>query len=464
VENNFAKYIIDINTHRKSKIALSGQNSSLTYGELEEHVCGFSQTLLDIGVEPEDKVMIHMDDCPEWVVAYLSIIKIGAVPVSVSSFFNKESVNNFYKYSNSKFIVTEVPKEFSRFNYEFYDWHSDEMCYWMLTSGSSGNCLGVVHRHDTMLTMVNLFSNHGFNIDENSNLLPSVKLSFGYGLNMSFIGLCNGASIFYMSDIPSPSKIFKSFVKNNITHLITVPAIVRSIIKHKDKCEKFTPKIVAVTGESIPLSLKEDFQNTFNSILLDVYGTSECGAPITIQTMDNHEGHHSGKPPHGVVCSIRDQNNNEVPDGEIGELWVKHPCAGIGYWKDWKRTKDIFVGEWTRTGDTMLKLPDGNYKYISRNNDIIKINSMYVSPTEIESVILTINGIEDAAVVSKENNYGIHEIHAFVITNKNLDLRSLLSEKLDKNKIPKYFHIVEDFPRSINMKKKRFELRNKLIL
>lgn len=462
--NNFAKYIININSNRRNKLALVGNNKSLTYGELEKNIYGYSQILKNLGIQPEDKVIINMDDCPEWVVAYLSIIMIGAVPVPVSPFFSKEQVNNLYEYSNSKLIITEIPEKFLQFNYDFYDWGSDEICYWILTSGTSGKSLGVIHRHNNLKKIVDLFSNYGFYFNEKSRILPSVKLNFGFGMNTTIVGLANGSTIYFMTGLPSPSKIFELFKKNDITHFLTVPAIIRSMIKHQKKCEKFTPEIVVVTGESTPDLLSKEFKNRFNTILLDSYGSSECGITITTQTIDNYNDATCGKPPKDVVCSIRDDNGNEVFDGIVGEMWVKHPCSGFGYWKDWENTKKMFVGEWTRTGDLMLKLPNGNYKYISRNNDIIKINGMFVSPTEIESIILTIDNVIDVAVISKENIHGLQEIHAFVITDKNINLRDLLKGKIEKNKMPKYFHIVKDLPRSVNLKKKRSVLRENLVV
>lgn len=460
--NNFAKYIIEQNINRKDKLAFSDINGTLTYGELEQRIYGYSHFLKKMGVEPENKVLIHMDDSYDWMVAFLSIIAIGAVPLSANMFLNEKNVKDLFEYTNSKLIIKEIPTKFTEFNYEFYNWHPDEFAYFMFTSGSTANQLGVMHRHDTLKKIVDIFSKQAFVIDENSRILSPPKLSFGYGLVNAIYSLANGATSYFLKGPPSPSKIFDCFKENNITHFFAVPTMLNSLIKHKNKCEVFTPKIVFYAGETLPFSVYQKFKENFNTILLESYATSEVSSPICIQTPKDNNGFNSGKPLDGIECSLRDKNGNEVLEGEIGEMWVKHPCAGLGYYKDSKKSQYTFVGEWIRTGDSMMKQSDGNYKYISRNNDIIKVNGMFVSPTDIESVILTVDGVEDAAVVGKENEDGFYEIHAFVITNKNIDLRTELSNKLDKNKMPKYFHIVEDFPRSINLKKKRSVLRENL--
>lgn len=462
--NNFAKYIIEQNINRKDKLAFSDVNGTLTYGELEHKIYGYSHLLKEMGVEPENKVLIHMDDSCNWMVAFLSAIAIGAVPLSANMFLNQQSVKNLSKYTNSKITITEIPTKFSKFNYDFYDWHPDEGAYFMFTSGSTANQLGIIHRHDSLFKIVDIFSREGYEIDENSRILTPPKLSFGLGLVKAVYGLANGATVYLLKGPPSPTKIFDCFKENNITHFFAVPTVLNSLIKYKDKCEVFSPKLVFYSGEAMPFSVYEKFKETFGVTPLEIYGSSEVSSPICLQTPKDNNGYNCGKPPRGIECSLRDKNGNEVPDGEIGEMWVKHPCAGLGYYKDSKKSQYTFVGEWIRTGDSMMKQSDGNYKYISRNNDIIKVNGMFVSPTDIESVILTVDGVEDAAVVGKENEDGFYEIHAFVITNKNIDLRTELSNKLDKNKMPKYFHIVEDFPRSINLKKKRSVLRENLVV
>jgi benzoate-CoA ligase len=238
------------------------------------------------------------------------------------------------------------------------------------------------------------------------------------------------------------------------------------MIKHgQNQMLSRSVSVMVSSGEPLPKSTAENFQTQHNIKILDGLGMSECMYNYCTTTLDNIQVGSIGKPMPGIECEVRDDRGVPVPNGQIGEMWVKHPCAAIQYWKDWNKTKTTFVGKWIRTGDNVIKNNDNNYTYVSRLDDLLKINGQYVSPVEIESVILNIKWITECGVVAKQGNNGLVEIHAFVSVSRDTsvaEIRSMLTELLPKHKIPKHIHFIETLPKTVTYKKTRSRLRSML--
>jgi len=478
MSNNFAQFIIDINQSRLDKLALVDETNSLTYQDLANHIRAFSYHLQESGVQPQDRVIICMEDCVEWPVAFLSILAVGGNPVLVSADLPDSTVLQIVDISDAKFCIGKTICGLKLFDKksvllqtqpleQFYQYHPDEMCFWLLSSGTTGEPKCVVHRHQDLKTLLDIIAGPAYCVDEQSRILSTAKLSFTYGFNNSLtFGLGKGATVYLINGVPAPSKVFQLIEKNSVTHFFTVPTIINSMIKHgQHQMLSRSVSVMVSSGEPLPKSTAENFQTQHNIEILDGLGMSECMYNYCTTTLDNIQFGSIGKPMPGIECEVRDERGVLVPNGQIGEMWVKHPCAAIQYWKDWNKTKTTFVGEWIRTGDNVIKNNDNNYTYVSRLDDLLKINGQYVSPVEIESVILNIEWITECGVVAKQGNNGLVEIHAFVSVSRDTsvaEIRSTLVELLPKHKIPKHIHFIETLPKTVTYKKTRSRLRDLL--
>ena len=127
-----------------------------------------------------------------------------------------------------------------------------------------------------------------------------------------------------------------------------------------------------------------------------------------------------------------------------------------------KKTKTTFVGEWVKTNDKVRVKPNGNFEYISRTDDLIKINGQFVSPIEIESVLMALPLVDDCAVVAVKNERGMTKIHAFLVVNATIttdDLKTYLRQILPYYKIPTQFMFIDSLPKTVTNKKIRSLLR-----
>lgn len=480
---NFATQIFHANQHRTNKTAVIDGTRSLTYGELESHSRRVAAHLLSLGLRPQDRAIFCLDDCVEWEIAFLAALLIGVNPVCINHNNSKEQLRSLIDLTDAAAVIIDTipdidsdPVWLTKADIMTaigqdpvipYDYHDDEGCYWLVTSGTTGHPKAIVHRHKNLENYYAL-TKDVFCVSESSNIFATAKLSFGYGLSTSIVtALPAGATVFVMPGVPAPSRVFDAINEYDITHFYTVPTVINSMLKHNKNHAMPSLRYVYSAGESLPPVISKDFQNTFNILARNTIGMSEVASMYCIQDFENYEHGTLGQPFPGVECKLVDENGHEVAEGQEGELYVKSYCKASHYWKDWQYTNYTFVGEWIRSGDKMRKTQLGNYVYVSRTSDQVKINGHFVSASEIESVLFEIPVVYDCAVVFLETEK-FPEIHAFLrlADDAQLDvkeIKTILGTKLPYFKIPEKFHLVQSIPKTLTNKTKRHVLKQDLL-
>jgi 4-hydroxybenzoate-CoA ligase len=175
----------------------------------------------------------------------------------------------------------------------------------------------------------------------------------------------------------------------------------------------------------------------------------------------------TGKPVPGYEVRIVDESGGEVADGEIGELMVRGPTAGEGYWNQRAKSRRTFAGEWVLTGDKYLRDADGYYHYCGRTDDMFKVNGMWVSPFEVEAALVSHEAVMEAAVIGKEDHDGLLKPKAFIVLKRGYAADPQLMEALRGHvkalagpwKYPRWIDVRPDLPRTATGKIQRFKLR-----
>ena len=152
-----------------------------------------------------------------------------------------------------------------------------------------------------------------------------------------------------------------------------------------------------------------------------------------------------------------------MPDNEVGFLEINSEYQPIGYFNNPELSKQVFT-EWLRNGDVCYRDSEGMYHHMGRAGDTIKINGQYINPVEIEEAIKGCPGVEQAVVVSKDNNNGIPHLEAFVVLqpNQTVDaatLKAWMNKQFEHYACPRSFHFISEIPRTENGKIQRFRLR-----
>jgi benzoate-CoA ligase len=472
---NFAQWLFEKNIPNKNKLALVDNNQSLNYQQLEHQAKIVAKKFIDADLLPQQRIILRLEDCVEWPIFFLASLCVGLNPVLVSADLPEQSLLRIIDLCDCQAVVSKNQnyagvKNFHKYQAlqsgdqigNFYNYHPDEPCFWLLSSGTTGEPKCIVHRHANLHNLFELVAEPAYGINSQSRILSTAKLSFTYGFNNGItFSLGHGATTYLINGIPAPSLIFDKIDQHLITHFFTVPTVIDSMLRHgQNKTLNQSVKLMVSSGEPLPDAIREKFEAQHKVVIYNCIGMSEVTQTYCAQTLQNYEAGTVGGPLPGIQCRVQTDNGSIAPIGEIGELFVKSPCAALMYWKDWNKTKTTFLGEWVRTGDKVIQTSQGNFKYVSRADDLIKINGLYVSPIEIETAIMQIPDVLDCAVVVGRDN-PLPEIHAFVVANKvtETQIKNILRNTLDRHKIPKQIHFIDSLPKTVTFKKQRSKLR-----
>lgn len=481
--NNFSKYLSNNFLGYENKTAIVTDSETISYIELNQHSRQFATTLKDLNVVAGDRVIIMLEDCIEWVVAWLAINQLGAVPIHISNRLSTEQLPNILKSSQAKVVICDTnietlskvfadqlclgKSDIMKDNHqhiEYYDFANDEICFWVLTSGTGGAQKIIAHRHASIKLTIDKISK-AYQIDSTSILYSIPKLSFMFGFFDMMAALAQNATEHISNQIPNPVTIRTRVRECTATHLFGVPSILAMIARstNEPSNDLASIRMLLCGGESLPITVATDFKSKFGVDILDGHGMSEVQHMVISQTPDDIMIGTIGRPLEGVEIEIRRPNGTLCEVGEVGELYINDPSIALGYINDWGLTKDTFVGRWLRTNDLVYVRPDGYYVFSARNGDIVKVNGEKVSLVEVENVLLKHNQVDDCVMLKSSDKEGFTKLTAQIVPKKDTDIstaaiRKYLREHLESYKIPKYIEFVSSINKTVTAKKIRVKV------
>jgi 4-hydroxybenzoate-CoA ligase len=308
-------------------------------------------------------------------------------------------------------------------------------------------------------------------IHQDDVVFSAAKLFFAYGLgNAMTFPLSVGASTALLPVRPTAETVFDVMRRHHPTIFYAVPSLYASMLAHADLrpgAGSDRLRVCVSAGEALPAELGQRWREKVGVDILDGIGSTEM-----LQTfLSNRPGDvrygSTGKPVPGYDAKIVDETGCELAANEIGELVVRGPSAGEGYWNQRAKSRRTFAGEWTFTGDKFMRDGDGYYHYCGRTDDMFKVSGMWVSPFEIEAALISHEAILEAAVIGKQDADGIVKPKAFVVLKNGYDVDERFFEAIKAHvkqragpwKFPRWIDIRPDLPRTATGKIQRFKLR-----
>ena len=172
----------------------------------------------------------------------------------------------------------------------------------------------------------------------------------------------------------------------------------------------------------------------------------------------------TGWPVPGYEIELRGEDGGPVPDGEPGDLYIHGPSAAMMYWGNRQKTRETFLGGWTRSGDKYLRNPDGSFTYAGRSDDMLKVSGIYVSPFEVEATLVQHPAVLEAAVIGVADEQGLTRTKAFVVLKSggqasDEELKLFVKDKLAPYKYPRQIEFVGELPKTATGKIQRYKLR-----
>jgi benzoate-CoA ligase len=472
---------------RGDRMAIRTDAGDLTYAQLDARASRFAHALRAAGVKPEQRVIVAMDDSPEWVAAFFGILKAGAVVVMVNPQLKADAIEYFLTYTRATAALIDegaepefraampgapqfesllvvgtaefdagiaaLPDEF-----ETFPAHRDDAAIWLFSGGTTGKPKAVVQSHNSFVNTTVLYGQRVLGYTEDDITISVPKLFFGYatGSNLLF-PFSVGASVVLFADRCTPAALCDQIERHRPTILINVPTLVNKMLSDPEVAGRDLSSLRFATsaGEALPVELYERWKTTWNVELLDGLGTAEqwhifisnCPGRVKPGTL--------GWEVPGFDVRVRDAAGADVPDGEIGNLWVRGNSRAIGYWQKMERTMEAFQGEWYVSGDMVRRDEDGAFVYCGRGDDMLKVSGKWFAPSEVENCLLEHDAVREAAVVGVAID-GLTKPKAFVVVREGTTpgnelaetLRQHVAERLDFYKAPREIEFLEDFPRT----------------
>ena len=513
---NAVSDFVDANVARGlgGKTAFIDPDRSITYAELQSRTRQFAAALQGLGVRPESRIALALYDTVDFPAAFWGAVRAGVVAVPMNTLLTPDQYAYVLSDSRASSIVVTaalasvirsiIPrlpnlrtvilvgadaKESAGFDncavHHFEELLvrapaepstvatvSDEVAFWLYSSGSTGDPKGVRHVHASLMATAKLMGQNVLGIREDDVVFSGAKLFFAYGLGnaMSF-PMSVGAAAVLLPARPTPETVFDVMRRHRPTIFYGVPTLYASLLAHADVgpgAGSDRLRLCVSAGEALPAHLGERWRAKVGVDILDGIGSTEM-----LQTfLSNRPGDirygSSGKPVPGYEARIVDDNDRDVRDGEIGELIVRGPSAGEGYWNQRAKSRHTFAGEWTYTGDKYSRDEEGYYFYRGRTDDMFKVSGMWVSPFEVEAALASHEAVLEAAVIGKEDADGITKPKAFVVLKSGYTaddrffetIKLHVKERAGPWKFPRWIELRPDLPKTATGKIQRFKLRD----
>lgn len=347
---------------------------------------------------------------------------------------------------------------------------ADSPAFWLYSSGTTGLPKGVMHRHGSLQATAETYAQHVLGITRSDRCLSVAKLFFAYGLGNSLtFPLSVGGSAVLNPQRPTPAGVVELVRSETPTLFFASPGFVAALLDADPPPDTFASVRCTVTaGESLPADLHRRFRERFGHPVLDGIGTTEALHIFLSNTPGDEQPGTSGRPVPGYTAQLVDDEGMPfVEHDRPGYLQVKGPSLATGYWCRDAATRAAFRGEWLATGDVYQVRDDGCWTFLGRNSDMIKAGGIWVSPAEVEAVLVEHPDVLEAAVVGARDEQGLEMTVAFVVPRQG---RTIDDESIDAHcrgrmaafKRPRRLEIVDGLPKTATGKIQRFALRERL--
>ncbi len=506
VEFNFAQHLIATNANRPDKVALIDDIGRVSYGQLADQVRRFASGLKALGLKREERVLLLMQDSSDWVVAFLGALYAGVVPVAVNTLLTAEDYA--YMLANSRAQAALVsgallPTFEAALGQCRHEVHSvvvsrpqatliqgqtdmatliaahtpgapaptlaDEPAFWLYSSGSTGKPKGTVHSQGNLYWTAELYGKPVLGLRESDTVFSAAKLFFAYGLgNALTFPLSVGATVVLMAERPTPQATFKRMVDHQPTIFYGAPTGYGGMLASPDLPAKnqVALRLCSSAGEALPRDIGERWTAQFGCEIIDGIGSTEMLHVFLSNRPGDVRYGTTGKPVEGYEVELRNEDGSVVTGhDQISDLYIKGPSAALMYWNNREKSRDTFRGEWTKSGDKYTRDIDGYYTYAGRNDDMLKVSGIYVSPFEVEATLVQHPAILEAAVIGKEDSDGLTKTKAFIVLKAGQSLteaevKAFVKERLAPYKYPRFIEFVAELPKTATGKIQRFRLRD----
>jgi benzoate-CoA ligase family protein len=442
---------------------------TITYGELAALQDTVASALRDRGIQRGDRVALVLRDSPRFMAAFLGAAKVGAIPVPLSTLARPDDVAFMQRDCGAALTVADADADLftgPSGRIDAAPTRGDDMCFWQYSSGTTGAPKAVIHLHRRALFPAEAHGRHIARITAADRVYSTAKLFFSFGLgNAMIVPLAAGASVVLDPERFTAERAWRLIHDERPTLLYSVPTAYAALLAAADTgtpADVASLRLCISAGEALPAPLAERWQRRFGLQILDGIGSTEIGNIAISNRVDDVTPGSSGRVIPGYEARVVGPDGEDVDEGT---LWVRGGSTAIGYHDRPEATAAAFRDGWVVTGDR-YRVADGHFYHLGRADDMLRVSAQWVSPLEVEAVLLRHPDVLECAVVGRKDADGLTKACAYVVpkgAGRSLatELVSLCGAALPRHKRPRWVELVSELPKTATGKIQRFKLRDR---
>jgi len=479
------------------------EDRTITYRDLDTAANRVANSLIALGVKPGDRVAIHLENRPDFIEIYQGVMRIGAILVPANVMYTGEELEHIITDSEATvlFVRTEWAEKVSArerlpnlrhvvevcgmnhdntLDYEdlkrsasdarpSVKVNRDDVAFIQYTSGTTGKPKGAMVSHANVLAVIDNTTDLPAAPEsrEDDVLLLILPLFHAYALNLALNRALLSVMPFVLVARFDAERIFALFEKHRVTTFYGAPPMYFAFV-NTPGLEKYDVSSLrgAFSGAApLPVVILERFKERTGVEISEGYGLSET-APTLCSNLAgpvNKPGS-VGPPIPGVEIRLVDEQDRDVPKGEVGELIARGPNVFRGYWKREAESAEALRGGWFHTGDLAKVDEDGYYTIVDRKKDMVLVSGFNVYPIEVENVLMRHPKIMDAAVIGVPDTYQGESVKALLVVRPGESLEpaeviEYARKYLAAFKVPRHVEFRTQLPKSPTGKVLKRELR-----
>lgn len=471
------------------KTAIVWNEKDYSFKDLDSMSNKFANALLEMGLSKGDRVCIFMQNSPEFVISHFGIIKAGGITVPLNVMYRRHELVHMVNDSGASIVVTSesnlphvlevknalkslkqivvtsfnVPDECLSF-YRLLEGSSDTptnvanndedlavICY---TSGTTGSAKGAMITHSNFISNIATISKL-WELSDNDRLMMALPMFHVHGLGIAVHGMVYCGYTMILLERFDARKVLEGIERHRCTVFMGVPTMYIKLLEMEDhKYDLSSMRLWTVGSAPMPVDAMEKFKEKYGFELLERYGMTETAVVIASNPLRGKRKPGSvGLPIPGVEVRIVDDEDNELPVNEVGEIVVRGPNVMKGYWNRPQETEEAFRKGWFHTGDLGKIDEEGYLHIVGRKKEMIISGGFKIFPREVEEVLHAHPKVKEVAVVGIPDPVRGESVKAFIVlkdgmTASDEELDEYCRNNLAAFKVPRIYEFVSSLPRT----------------
>jgi benzoate-CoA ligase family protein len=496
---NLTTYYLDENIIRRrgDRVAVYYRDETYTFNDLCCLTNRVGNVLRELGVGFEDRVLLILQDSPEWVAGWFATMKIGGVATHAYTYLLPSDYEYFLNYVRPKVVIVdqttlgqvreaargsihpmkilvsgETLPQLEKIEYSLKELlknassvldaaptKKDDLALWNFSGGTTGKSKGVPHLHHDGIPAFESYQ-YFVHYTPDDIVYPVPKLFFHYARDLGMNWpLRAGSSVVLWPERSTVESVFECLFKYKPTIMLNVPTMMRAMLQSplvKDADLSFV-RLCVSSGEALSAQLYKEFTEAFGVEVVNSIGSAETALAYFFDRPGEVVPGAAGRVPPLVEIKLVDDDGREVGKGETGILHVRSDASGSYYHLEHEKTKKTFLGDdWINTNDLFREDENGSFWYEGRADNLIKVSGVYVSPLEIEKCLETHPAVRETVVLGIKDRDGLTKTTAFVALNQGYDategmaeqLKAFCKKKMAPFKSPRTVEFMKELPKT----------------